>query len=180
MKILFLLFLRDPELQNVKTPEQLIQYLSNKCLNEEDAKHCVKQILEAKVSIVMDGFDEYPIKLRERSFIADLIKGKVFHNCIVVLTSQPTATISLHDKVDQRVEILGFAQEERDKYISDSLQSAEQRQRLQDYLKCHPIINGLVYVPLHLAILLHLFKVQSKLPETLTEMNESFILHTTY
>ena len=178
--ILFLLFLRDPELQKVETPEQLIQYFSNKCLNEEKAINCVKHIKEVKVGVVMDGYDEYPSKLRKKSLIADLIKGKIFHNSIVVLTSRPTATISLHDKVDRRVEILGFAQEERDKYISDSLDSPEQRKVLQDYLKCQPIINGLIYVPLHLAILLYLFKNQSKLPETLTEMNESFIIHTIY
>ena len=177
--ILFLLFLRDPELQNVKTPEQLIEYMCKR-LNKEQLKSCIDQIEELKVCIVMDGFDEYPIKLRKKSFIADLIKGKVFYNSIVVVTSRPTATISLHDKVDRRVEILGFAQKERDIYISDSLDSPEQGKQLQDYLKCQPIINGLVYVPLHLAILLYLFKKQSKLPETLTEMNESFILHTIY
>ena len=180
VSILFLLFLRDPLLQDVTTPKQLIQYLSNRCLDEEQLKNCVDQIKELKVGIVMDGFDEYPIKQRKKSFIADLIKGKVFYNSIIVLTSRPTATISLHDKVDRRVEILGFAQEERDKYITDSFDSPEKRKQLQDYLKCQPIINGLVYVPLHLAILIYLFKIQSKLPETLTEMNESFILHTIY
>ena len=41
------------------------------------------------------------------------------------------------------------------------------------------MINGLCFVPLHLAILLYLFQ-QGCLPETLTEMNESFILHTIY
>ena len=177
VSILFLLFLRDPQLQDVSTPEQLIQYLSNKCLDEEQLKNCVDQIKELKVGIVMDGFDEYPIKQRKKS---NLIKRKVLHNSIIVITSRPTATISLHDKVDRRVEILGFAQEERDEYISNSLDSPEQRKQLQDYLKCHPIINGLVYVPLHLAILLYLFKIQIGLPETLTEMNESFILHTIY
>ena len=180
VNILFLLFLRDPELQNIKTPEQLIQYSSTKNLHEEEVKNCVQQVEELHVGIVMDGFDEYPIQLHKRSFIADLIRGRVFHNYTVVLTSRPNATINLHDKVDQRVEILGFAQEERDKYISESLESSEQRKQLQGYLKCQPIINGLVYVPLHLAVLLYLFKDQIKLPETLTEMNESFILHTIY
>ena len=179
VKILFLLFLRDPKLQIVKTAEELIQYLSYKYPDEEQAKNCLKQIMRLQVGIVMDGFDEYPMELRRNSFITDLIKGRVFRNSIVVLTSRSTATIHLHSKVDRRVEILGFAQEERDKYISESLDSPDQR-KLQDYLKCQPIINGLVYVPLHLAILLYLYKVQSKLPETLTEMNESFILHTIF
>ena len=186
VNILFLLFLRDPDLQRVNTTEQLVQYLLKKYLDEdkdvddEDIKNCVKQIKELQVGIVADGFDEYPIELRKRSFIAKLIKGKVFHNLVVVLTSRPTATIKLHDIADRRVEILGFAQEERDKYISDSLDSPKQIKLLQDYLKCQPIINGLVYVPLHLAVLLYLFKIQSKLPETLTEMNKLFILHTIY
>ena len=180
VKILFLLFLRDPELQTITTPEQLIKYLSSIPLDERQLKSCTKEIMESKVAIVMDGFDEYPIKLRKKSFIVDIINRKVFHNSIVILTSRPTATIFLHDKVDQRIEILGFAQEERDQYISESLNSPEQVKQLQGYLKYQPIINGLVYVPLHLAILLYLFKFQSKLPETLTEMNELFILHTIY
>ena len=180
VRMLFLLFLRDPELQSVATPEQLIQYMSCKYLDEEQAKICLKQIMKLQICIVMDGFDEYPMKLRRNSFIANLIKGRVFRNCVIVLTSRPTATIKMHGKVDRRVEILGFAQEERDKYISESLDSPDKRKRLQDYLIRQPIINGLVYVPLHLAILLYLFKLPLKLPETLTEMNESFILHTIY
>ena len=180
VNILFLLFLRDPKLQVITTPEQLIQYVSSKYLDEEQIKSCLKQIMGLQIGIVMDGFDEYPIELRKKSFIADLMRGKVFSTSVVVLTSRPTATLSLHNKVDRRVEILGFAQEERDKYICESLDSLEERKQLQDYLKCQPIINGLVYVPLHLAVLLYLFKFQSKLPETLTEMNELFILHTIY
>ena len=176
VKILFLMFLRDPELQAITTLEQLIKYLSGISLDENS----MKQIMNLKVAIVMDGFDEYPKELRQRSFIVSIINCRVFRNCIIVLTSRPTATISLHSRVDQRIEILGFAHKERGKYISESLNSPEKIKQLQDYLKYHPIINGLIYVPLHLAILLYLFKHGSKLPETLTEMNELFIVHTIY
>ena len=174
--ILFLLFLRDPNLHNINTLEQLIQYVSRKHLDGKQVENCIAQIKKLKVGIVMDGFDELH---HGNSFIAALIKGSVFDDSIVVLTSRPTA-LHLHGKVDRRVEILGFAQEERDKYISESLDSPDQRKQLQDYLKCQPVINGLIYVPLHSAILLYLYKVQSMLPETYTEMNESFILHTIY
>ena len=183
VNILFLLFLRDPELQGVKTLAQLIQYVSKEYFDEEQIKSCVKQLMRLKIGIVMDGFDEYPAKLRQKSFISDLIKNIVFQNCIVIFTSRsrPSATIDLHDKVDQRVEILGFTQEERDRYISESLNGPPvQVKKLEGYLKCHPVINGLVYVPLHLAVLLYLFKNQSNLPETLTDMNKSFIIHTVY
>ena len=100
MNILFLLFLRDPELQAVKTPAELIQYVSKEKFEQEEIKNCVKQLMRVKIGIVMDGFDEYPAKLRQKSFISDLIKNKVFRNCVVIFTSHPTATIELHDKVD--------------------------------------------------------------------------------
>ena len=80
MNILFLLFLRDPDLQSIETTEELIQYLSSKYLNKEQVKTCVEQVMELKVAVVMDGFDEYPIKLRKKSFIANIIKGKCFIN----------------------------------------------------------------------------------------------------
>ena len=41
------------------------------------------------------------------------------------------------------------------------------------------MLNTLVYIPFHLSVLLFLFQ-QGNLPETLTEMNESFVLHTVY
>ena len=41
------------------------------------------------------------------------------------------------------------------------------------------MLSGLIYIPFHLSVLLFLFQ-QGSLPETLTEMNESFILHTVY
>ena len=115
------------------------------------------------VAFVFDGFDEYPIVLQKQSFITDLIKGendgKKFLHSAVVVTSRPTATLFLHGIVDRRIEILGFPKEEREKYISRSLRGSLSRiQELDKYLKHHPIIDNLCYIPLHLAILVYLFQ----------------------
>ena len=75
---------------------------------------------------------------------------------------------------------LDFQKEERDEYISKTFsKSPEKKDALDKYLKQQPVINGLCFVPLHLAILLYLFQHGSLL-ETLTERNELFILHTIY
>ena len=66
VKILFLFFLRDPALQNIKNLGHLIQYFTNECHDEEQVKNCMKQIIGLQVGIVMDGFDEYPVKLRKK------------------------------------------------------------------------------------------------------------------
>lgn len=118
------------------------------------------------------------------NLITNLIKGvndgAMFLNSTVVVTSRPTATLFLHGIVDRRIEVLGFPKEEQDKYVLLCLDdSVNKKQELKKYLKQHPIINNLCYIPLHLAILIYLHQ-QDSLPETLTEMDESFIINTVY
>ena len=183
IKILFLIYLRDPQLQSITTTKQLVEYMSMGCLDDEQITTFDKYLVNTKgqqLCIVMDGFDEYPSLLQQHSFIVDIINGVVLPEAIVVITSRPTATVSLHDRVDRRIDILGLPKEEREKYISQIFSnSSDKKDALDKYLKQQPVINGLCFVPLHLAILLYLFQ-QGSLPETLTEMNESFILHTIY
>ena len=183
IKIVFLLYLRDPHLQSTTSTKQLVQYMSMGSLDDEQITTFDKYLVNTKgqqLCIVMDGFDECPTLLQQNSFIVNIIKGIVLPEAIVVITSRPTATVSLHDRVDRRIDILRLPKEEREKYISQTFSdSPERKVELDKYLKQQPVINGLCFVPLHLAILLFLFD-QGSLPETLTEMNESFILHTIY
>ena len=182
-KIVFLLYLRDPRLQSITTTKQLVEYMCMGCLDNEKITIIDNYFASTEgqqMCIVMDGFDEYPSLLQKDSFIVDIFKGTVLPEAIVVITSRPTATVSLHDWVDRRIDILGLPKEEREKYISEIFSdSSEKKVELDKYLKQQPVINGLCFVPLHLTILLYLFQ-QGSLPETLTEMNKSFILHTIY
>ena len=183
IKIVFLLYLRDPQLQSITTTKQLVEYVSMGCLDNDQITAFNKYLVNSKgqqLCIVMDGFDEYPNTLLRNSFIVDIINRAILPEAIVVITSRPTATVLLHDKVDRRIDILGLPKEEREKYISKIFSDLpEKKEALDKYLKQQPVINGLCFVPLHLAILLYLFQ-QGSLPETLTEMNEYFILHTIY
>ena len=182
-KIVFLIYLRDPHLQSLATTKELVEYMSDECLSSEQIATLTTYLANTEgqeLCIVMDGFDEYPTSLQKDSFIVNVINGRVFSEATVVITSRPTATVSLHDRVDRRIDILGLPKEERDKYISEVFSNLPNKKvELDKYLKQQPVINGLCFVPLHLAILLYLFQ-QGSLPETLTEMNESFILHTIY
>ena len=181
-KLVFLLYLRDPKVHEVQSVKDILELFAFE--NTPELNAYIKKRRGKNVAFLLDGFDEYPVALQRKSFITDLIKcendGKLFLNSAVIVTSRPTATLFLHNIVDRRIEILGFPKEERDKYVSMSLKdSPNKTQKLDEYLKKHPIINSVCYVPLHLAILMYLFK-QGSLPETLTEMNESFIIYTIY
>ena len=180
---LFLLVIRDPNLHCVSSITELVHYLNDDYIDDSDLKVAVEELRKSKGSgivLVIDGYDECPSDSKLKCFIDKLVEGKRLPMCMVVITSRPTASLLLRQLINQRIEILGLAKKEQDQYISESLkQSSEQIIKLKEYLKQQPIINSLTYVPLHLAVLLYLFK-QDSLPETLTEMNEYFIIHTIY
>ena len=180
--LLFLLFLRDPDLQRIKTSEELIRYVGMGSFSDEKVADFTRKLEDTKkICFVLDGYDEYPFP-QNRTLITDLIHGGIFPTSLVVVTSRPIATLNLHKNILnlKKIEILGLAKEERDEYILQALcGSSAKIEELEKYLKQQPIINGLCYIPLYLAILLYLFKNQC-LPKSLTEMNESFILHTVY
>ena len=180
---LFLLVIRDPSLHCVSSVTELVHYLNDDYLSDSEVEVAVDELRKSKGSgivLVIDGYDECFSDSKLKGFIDKLVEGKRLPMCMVVITSRPTASLLLHQLVNQRIEVLGLAKKEQDQYISESFkQSPEKIIRLQEYLKQQPIINSLIYVPLHLAVLLYLFK-QDSLPETLTEMNEYFIIHTIY
>ena len=63
------------------------------------------------------------------SFLSRLIDHKILPKCVFVITSRPCASVTLHNKVEQRIEILGFGSEERDEYISNSLKSSPEKKK---------------------------------------------------
>ena len=180
-KLVILIYLRDPRVHAMKSIEELLRLYATKNVTTEVIDY-LEKCSGQNVAFVFDGFDEFPTS-QEGSIVMDIIGneyGRKFCRSIVVVTSRPTTTLDLCKIVDRRIEILGFAPEERDKLISLSFsQSPDKRVELEKYFREHPLISSLCYIPLNLAIVLYLFH-QGNLPETLTEINESFVIHTVY
>ena len=178
-KLVFLVYLRDPDVNKVTEVEGLLRLLKVPCTMH---KFIVEESEGRGIAFVFDGFDEYSAAQLKNSLILDIIKRKYFQQSIVVVTSRPTTTALLHRTFKSRVEILGFSKIERDRYINnviDSLENftVEEKKELSSHLTQHPIISGHCYVPLHLAILMYLVRIGKK-PETLTDINKMFVLHT--
>ena len=110
--ILFLIYLRDSRFQLVSTISELIQYFD--CLEENEIPIVVKQLKKSNgegVVFLFDGLDEYPDAL-QNGFLSRLLDRKILSNCVFVITSRPSASLTLHNKVERRIEILGFGDEE--------------------------------------------------------------------
>ena len=180
---LFLLFIRDSDLHSVDSIDTLLQYLGNSYLSDSEVKVVTERLKKVKglnAVFVFDGYDECPCNSKLKEFIDKLYKGELLQQSTVIITSRSTASLKLRELAGQRIEILGLAKKEQNQYISESLEgSPEKITKLQEYLKNQPTISSLTYFPLHLAVLLYLFK-HNMLPKTLTEMNEYFIIHTIY
>ena len=138
IELVFLIYLRDPRLREIKSTTQLLQLFTSTKVATDVADY-LQECDGSGVAFVIDGFDEYPSSLQHSSLIVDIIRGEVLHKAMVVVTSRPTATVSLHDHVDRRIDILGFAREEREQYIMQSLSDCpEKKDELLKYLKRQP------------------------------------------
>ena len=79
---------------------------------------------------------------------------------------------------DRRVEILGFTQHQIHEFIGKALDgNSTHIQKLVQHLEEHPVIEGYCYVPLHVAILVHIFlTMKAALPTTLHELFCNLVL----
>ena len=174
--LVVLLQLREEEVQNItKVSELFYAYESEdkKSLEDEVFKNQGKGNL-----FILDGFDEYPKNLQQKSFLLNLIKGLVLPESTVLVTSRPSATAQLLKSChpQKRVEVLGFTQESVEAYANSVfVAEPEKLQGFKAYISVSnsPAINSLMYVPLNAAIIVQIYrnsKSDSALPHTFTEL----------
>ena len=193
-RLVFLLFLRDPAIKQIMSLESLIQYIFQSTKIASGLSEYFFQTKGEGLVFIFDGYDEMSEEDRNNSLVAKLISRDVLPKCDLVITSCPSASLSLRDVADCRVEVLGFTEEDRLDYIQHALEGSDEKINiLRSYLQSNSTINALCYVPLNMTILLCLFKevecsphstldLDNKedigLPNTQTEMYEMFILIT--
>ena len=181
IKLVLFVFLRDPNLKNVNSLEDLMAHVFK--VNSINSLPTYLFKTKGKdVAIILDGYDEISEEQRQNSFIAGIINCNVLPECSLIITSRPTASAHLHTMAHCRVEILGFTEADRLEYIQHALQGNDGKiQEITSYLQSHSTINAFCYIPLNMTILLSLFEETfsqtnlGRLPNTQTEMCEHFI-----
>ena len=150
------------------------------------------------VCFAFDGLDEYPLIGKANDIVTDIIsKQKLFHASVIV-TSRPTASHKIRGYMRKHAEIIGFLPKEVESYISEYYPSLNPNQpaspdakNLLAYLEHHPNVKDMCYLPLHLAMIVHLndmmlagdavyLKEDEKmrsLPETESDIYYRFVIH---
>ena len=171
--LVVLLRLREEMVQQISEISQLFISCESKYI-----KSLVEEVSENQgdgVLFILDGFDELPKTVQNKSFLLDLIKGQVLPASTVLVTSRPTATTELLTTCHPRhIEILGFTQESVKAYAS-SIFSSKTVKKFMNYISAseNPAINSLMCIPMNAAIIVQVylnFKSNAILPHTLTEL----------
>ena len=176
--LVVLLRLREEEVQKIESISQLFcQYES------EDKKSLVEEVSKRQgngVLFILDGFDELPKSLQKKSFLLNLMRGRVLPASTVLVTSRPSATAELltscRPQIQKHIEILGFTQESVETYASSIFSSEpDTLEKFKAYISAsnNPAINSLMYVPLNAAIIVEIYRnctSERFLPHTLTEL----------
>ena len=181
--LVFLICLKDPLVQQIRSLKDLVKYYYQFDESSENvASSCAEYLLHSdgkNVTFILDGLDEYPENLRQNGFISDIVWCKRMSKRGLVLTSRPHVSAHLHQWFDRRIDILGFTKEDRQNYISSSLeQRTEDISRLIKYLDSHLTISSLCFIPFNMTMLLWLYKQGVVLPNSSTELYNYFICHT--
>ena len=162
---LFLLHLRDPSVQQMHSLDTLVRHFYHYDKQASLVTSCVAQDGGKSVTILLDGYDELPVNLRQNSFIADLLHHKVLPACFIVVSSRPHASTHLRDNISCQVEILGFSEKDQQHFIEHSLKDQPHKiSELKQYLKHHSTISNLCFIPFNMTILLFLYKDKEERP----------------
>ena len=179
-KIVLLVQLRSPAVQQVSLVADLFQLV---CEGDKKAPEIATASSDyffgnkgKGLLFLIDGFDEFPEHLQKDSLITSILKRKVLPHCSLVVSSRPHASVRLRQQAAIRVDILGFAEEERKLYIEQSLKGQPHAvKELTKYLGHNLTINGLCFVPFNMVILIYLYKQGITLPSNSTQLYNYFI-----
>ena len=179
-KLVLLLCLRDPAVQQMSLIDDLLQSFYKRDRRATDtASACSDYLSENNgedLALLLDGYDEYPERLRKDSLIADVLEREVLPRCGLIVSSRPHASVSLRQHATVKVDILGFTEAEREHYIKESLKGQPQKiAELTQYLQAHSTISSLCFVPFNLVVLAYLYKQGNPLPENSAELYNYFI-----
>ena len=156
-----LLKLREKWVLNATSLSDLLRYPSHPDFSKSIAEELVKSQGE-KLLLVLDGFDEVSHSFHEDSVIKSILCRQLLPECTIILTTRPVAKATLRSicqpRVDKHVEIIGFTEEERVRYITEVFSKEPELQvNFLKYMFLVPHIKSMMYIPLNCAIIAQVY-----------------------
>ena len=112
--------------------------------------------------LVLDGFDEVSHSFHENSVMKSILCRQLLPECTIILTTRPSANHTLkhvfQPGVNKHVEIIGFTEEERVRYITEIFSKEPELQvNFLKHMFLVPHIKSMMYIPLNCAIIAQVY-----------------------
>ena len=133
---------------------------------------------------VLDGFDEVSHSSHKTSVIKSILCRQLLPECTIILTTRPSAKHTLESvcqpPVDKHIEIIGFTEEERVRFITEVFRKEPQLEvNFLKYMFLVPHIKSMMYIPLNCAIIAQVYYESQQschhlaIPRTRTQLYKS-------
>ena len=175
-----LLKLREKWVLNATKLSDLFRYPFDPELSAAIAKD-VNNLHGGNLLLVLDGFDEISHSFHETSVIKSILCRQLLPECTIILTTRPSAKHILESfcqpQVDKHVEIIGFTEEQRVRYINKVFSKKQELQvNFLRYMFLFPHIKSMMYIPLNCAIIAQVYSESQQsshhppIPRTRTQL----------
>ena len=156
-----LLKLREKWVLNATKLFDLFRYPSDPELSITIAKDLSKTH-GRNLLLLLDGFDEISHSFHENSVIKSILCRQLLPECTIILATRPSATHTLgsvcQPRVDKHVEIIGFTEKERVRYITEVFSKEPELQvNFLKYMFLVPHIKSMMYIPLNCSIIAQVY-----------------------
>ena len=159
-QLVYLVPLRSKCFHNVSSVCDLLHPKPSTAIEREIMSSGGKGLL-----LILDGYDELPETLHEKNSVySRLISGEDLPKARILLTSRPKAVEHIDKLISPRcrqvlnVEILGFQAQNIESCVRSMLDDEAQQQAFLKYIDDNLVIKNMMYIPLHTAIVIELFK----------------------
>ena len=156
-----LLKLREKWVFNATSLSDLFRYPSERRFRKKIAME-LDDSHGHNLLLVLDGFDEVSHSFHENSIIKSILCRELLPECTIILTTRPSAKSMLKDicqpRVNKHVEIIGFTEEERVRYITEVFSTKKELQaNFLKYMFHVPHIKSMMYIPLNCSIIAQVY-----------------------
>ena len=130
------------------------------------------------VLVIFDGWDELPNEMQANSIFLDFIQNRTLPCSSVVVFSRTYAAGSLKalPSIVTHIDIVGFTPDQVKECVKLNVTVTADAEKLLHQMQVKRRVTSTCYVPLNLAILLYVTKLQDfVLPKTYTELYQIFI-----
>ncbi|CAI8050245.1 NACHT, LRR and PYD domains-containing protein 3 [Geodia barretti] len=156
-----LLKLREKWVLSATQPSDLLRFPPKPELSTNIAE-ALNKSHGRNMLLVLDGFDEVSHSFHENSVIKSILCKQLWPECTIILTTRPSAKHTLKSicqpRVDKHVEIIGFTEEERVRYMTEVFSKEPELQvNFLKYMFHVPHIKSMMYIPLNCAIIAQVY-----------------------